>query len=182
MRRRARRWFRFPFDSGRGGRFRGIGAVLRGLVLPRRRGARGGRSGSAGGGIIGSCETRNVVGAGRRAGVLAAASDAVAAHLALEVQAHLHLHHLRRALNEIGARAGLQILPRCLADRRVRRAAQLPRSAALSFGRRQRRAQQRMAGHVVEPLLRDVMMADLVDPVEARRRRRYRVLTAAQQR
>lgn len=34
----------------------------------------------------------------------------------------------------------------------------------------------------MEPLLRDMMMTDLVDPMETGRRRRHRVLIAAQQR
>lgn len=145
LRRGTGRRFQFSLDS-RQRWFRGVSAVLRRFVSPPRR-ARGRRRG----GIVGGRDTRHTVGGATRG--LAAASHAVAARFALEVQAHLHLHHLRRALDEIGARARLQVLTGGLADRRVRRAAQLPRSATFPLRRGQRRPQQRVARHVVEPLL-----------------------------
>lgn len=176
----ARRWLGFPFDARRD-RLGRVGAVLRRLVLPRRRR-------QAGGSQVGRCRRRvaDVIAAhavaGRRGGAGAAASPAVAgAALALKVYAHLHLHHLGRALHEVGPRAGLQLLAGDLADGSVGGAAQLPRPAAFPLWRGERRAEERVARHVVHPLLRDVVVrADLVYSMQIRRRWRYCVLIAKQ--
>lgn len=154
----ARRWFGFPFNARRQ-RLRRVSAVLRRFVLPRR------RRGSV------ACRPRgrvpDVIAAdvvGSRGGASVPASPAVArAPFALKVEAHLHLHHLGRALDEIGAGARLELLAGDLADRRVRRAAELPRPATFPLRRGQSRAEHRMIRHVVHPLLRGVMVRpDLV--------------------
>lgn len=83
LRRGTGRRFRLALDP-RERWFRRVGTVLRWLVSPRRRRSAGSGGGGGGGGIVG-----RVVG-GRRS----APGTAVAADLALKVQAHLHLHHL----------------------------------------------------------------------------------------
>jgi len=131
LRRGTRCWFRFPLDS-RNRWLRRVGAVLRGLVSPRRR-----RSRRACGRIIGSGISANVIG-GRGAGAAATPDVAVTADFTLKVQPHLHFHHFGRALDQIDARARLQILTTDFADRRVRRTAQLPGPTTLPLRRRQR--------------------------------------------
>lgn len=73
--------------------------------------------------------------------------------LALKVQAHLHLHELGRALDQVVA--GLLVVAARVHGRRVGGAAQLPGPAALALRGRQGRAEEWVARHVMVPVARE---------------------------